>query len=224
MKKYIILLLISAFIICKLYFQLIKTKNEIINIENFEKVLNDSIKFYKNKNNENVAKIKVFETEKLKDFIKIKTKDSVVTELQKQLRKNKKFLKKQGSITKFSTITKVKIVEKTIVKNNNYTSQFNLNNWVYGNSFASKDSTVLNFKIKNEYLVLIGREKKGWFKSQPFAEITNKNPYSEIKTLRVYQLSLPRKKRFSFGPIISYRLNTNSFFFGLGIQYTILRF
>ena len=58
--------------------------------KDFNKVLIDSVRVFRDKSNRQVAKIKSFESENIKFFTQIKTKDSQILELQETIKSNKK--------------------------------------------------------------------------------------------------------------------------------------
>lgn len=232
----IIILLISIFsTVYLINIDYKRTKQKI----NLIKSLQDSLQIYKNKDNNEVAKIGTINSS-TKDFIDLKIKDKEIQELQKLVKEYKNKLKNQGSVTKFSNNTKVetktitKIEYDTIIKNNiqeiypKYKSNFNLNNWVVGDIIASKDSTNINLGVKNKYAVIIGEESQGWFKpKKTFVEVINYNPYSSTEKLRTYQVEKPKNKLFSIGPYIGVGINQERKFIpsvGIGLQYNILKF
>jgi len=98
------------------------------------------------------------------------------------------------------------------------------------NKVTKKDSTQLTLKYREEVDLLIGEEKTGFLglgKSKPFARITFKNPYSEVKDMKVYQTSLPKQKRFGIGPTISYGVGSGfepQVFIGIGVNWNLIRF
>ena len=177
---------------------------------------------------------------KICDLIKLKSKDEDIQKLQQLVSNYKSKLKKQGSATIFETTTEIedKVPTKVdsiiypkdglIVKKPVYNSSFNLGGWVVGSTKATEDSTQISLKVRNEYSVIIGEESQGWFKSKkPFVEIINQNPYSETKSLRTYQVQLPKPKYFGIGPIIGYGISTDfkfQPFIGVGIQYNLIKF
>ena len=200
--------------------------------------LNSDLITWKDKDSLNKAKIEVIKTQKTKDFLNLKTKDSIIIELQNEVKENKKKLKQSGSsVTIFETKSDIKhksetqVVARDTIKNYifpEYKSNINLDEWVVGNVIANRDSTMLDIKIKNSYSIVIGSEKQGLFKkTKPYVEVTNKNPFSETESLRTYQVSLPRQKRFSLGISVNYGIGKGfefQPFVGIGIQYNLIRF
>lgn len=179
-------------------------------LQGLNEALTDSLQISRNEKGELVAKISTFETQHTQDFLRFKTTDSLTLELQKEVRSMKKYLKKYGSVTKFSTSTEVDTTVPTEVQQitgeyPTYNSKFNLDNWVFGNISASKDSTAISLRVENDYSVVVGREPTGFLglgRGKPFSQITNKNPYSTTRTLKSYNVSLPRPKRFGLGPYV----------------------
>jgi hypothetical protein len=216
-------LLIGAFFyLLNLYFEKSSQVNEL---KYLTEAMNDTIKSYRNKNNEMVSKIKVLETTNTGSFTALKTKDSIINILQYYVKKYKKKLKKQGSVTHIgsslsmdTTITSTQIMENGYPV---YNSKFNLKGWVYGEIKAGKDSTNISLKVKNSYTTIIGRERVGLFKYKPFVEIINHNPYSETKTLRTYQIKLPKQPKIGFGIQTGYGITKSGLspYLGIGINY-----
>lgn len=202
-----------------------RNKNHKIHEQsNLIESLQSGLKTWKDKDSLDHAKIQIIETSRERDFLKIQSKDSTITELQDLLKKSK--INKRGSVTVIKTSTKVNTKTQTQVKDDIYLSHFNLDNWVIGNTIASRDSTEINLKIKNDYSVVIGNESQGWFKKpKMFVEVTNNNPYTDIKTLRTYKVVSPREKKFGLGPIIGYGIgsNTTGVFIGIGLQYSLIK-
>lgn len=223
-------------IIIVLALLLFRKSNKYEELLQLNEVVTDSLKISKNKNGEYVAKISAFETKRTEDFIKFATKDSAVLALQQEVKDMKRYLKKQGSVTNFTTNTGVDVTAETEVIPTDepnfptYKSKFNLDGWVYGQSVATKDSTTLDLKIKNDYTLVIGREPQGFLglgKPKTFAQVTNKNPYTETQSLRTYQVTLPKPKKFSVGPFVGYGVGSDfkfEPFIGVGVQYNLINF
>lgn len=161
------------------------------------------LEVWKGKDNSTHAKIAVLESEKVKTFTDLQTKDSIIISLQEEVKKHKKNLKKSGSVTKIETKTEVVYKEKrnpTLNSDTLHFSNINFQEWIKGKLLVQTDSVDLTLKIKNDYTVVIGQESQGWFKpKKTFAEITNKNPYSTIETMRTYAVTAPKTKRWSIG-------------------------
>lgn len=236
MKKNKNLLIIVLFITILFYLQ--NTNRNRIRVQsNLIESLDANLTTWKDKDSLNRARIQVIETQKTKDFLALQSNDSLIKRLQDKVNYFKKQLKDQGVVTVFDSETNVKTTSKTeiivrdTIRNNTfpeYKSNFNLNDWVIGNTISNKDSTTLTLKIKNSYSVIVGKERKGLFKkSVPFVEVINENPYTETKSLRTYQVKLPRQKRFGIGPTIGVGINNNfriSPFLGIGVQYNLIKF
>lgn len=200
-------------------------------LQSLNEVLTDSLQITKNEKGELVATISAFETQRAKDFIRFKTTDSLTLELQKEVKEFSKYLKRNGGVTKFSTDTKVDTTVPTEVREVSgeyptYNSKFNLDNWVFGDVSAAKDSTRISLKVKNDYTVGFGREATGFLglgKGRPFARVVNKNPYSETKTVISYSVSVPKIKRWGVGPFIGVDI-ASAPRFGLAVSYDLIQF
>jgi len=203
-------------------------------------VLNDTLVVKKNSMGLLVAKIGVLESYKVKTFTQLKTQDSVVKKLQLLVVEYQNKIKGQGSVTIIGTLANVNTTVPTIIDSATtvvntieypiYNSSFNLKGWVWGDVKASKDSTQINFKFKEEIDAVVGRDKTGFLglgKGKPFVEVTLHNPYNTVKYLRTYTPKIPPVKKFSIGPSAAYGVDQNlnkSFFIGVGVNYSIIRF
>ncbi len=190
---------------------------------------------YKDKDGYNRGRIEALETESTKTFLAFQTQDSIIKQLQKTVEENRKYLKKQGSVTNVSTSTQVDTSSPTEVvyipsdSLPTYKSKFNLDGWVYGSSVANKDSTYLNLKIKNDFSLVIGLEPQGFLglgKPKAFSDVKLSNPYSEVQSLRTYQVTLPRPKRWNIGPSAGVQYYDSSVkpYFGIGVTYGLIQF
>lgn len=232
----VILIIIIAFLLMQKCSDYSKAKEN----KNLVSSLTDNVKIWKDKDSASHAKIEVIETYNIKSFKYLQIKDEQINELQKLVSQYKNKIKDNGSITTFKDnivvknkfITKIDTVivykDNYLTKQINYKSDFDMKGWVIGNIVANKDSTTLNLKIKNEYIVIFGEEPQGWFKpKKPYAEVINKNPYSQIAQLRSYQVKNKPPSRIGLGAIAGYGITstlTPSFFLGLGLQYSLIRF
>jgi hypothetical protein len=175
----------------------IKHNKELTEINTLYKVSQDSMVTYRNKLGEQVAKVEPLITTNQEYFLKIKSQDHEINDLQELLKAETK---------------KRRDVEVAIVISNQtiYNLKDSLKNKII--AYVKKDSLIyptyehktsdkwleqdiqiginsFNQKllVKNDYNITIGQEKSGWFKMKPYAEIVNLNPASETKAIRVYQ-------------------------------------
>ncbi len=210
MKDNIISFIVVSIIVI-LAFLLFNAHNKNKELEVLNDIATKDLILSKNNRGELVAKIESYQTQRAEDFIKFATRDSLTLELQKDVKEFKKFLKKQGSVTKFSTEAKAETTEKTEVTKDEagdpvYTSKFNLGGWVFGSSVATKDSTSYDIGYRDNYSLVIGVEPTGFLglgKGKPFGQITSSNPYNTVETMKVYQVGLPKRKSVSIGPSVN---------------------
>ncbi len=210
-----LVLLVLVFILYNRYNYNMKQKQQL---QDFNNQLNTEVEVWKTKEGLSKARIVVIESKNAESFMRIKTLDKEIQNLQKEVLTYKNRLKNSGSsvttirdsIKIDTTILNIKVVKDSInirdsvVYRNSYSSFFNLDNYVYGRINSYEDSLNINMKIINDYTLVIGQIKKGLFKKPIlYAEITNKNPYSEISSLRTYQVKSKIKKyNFGIGPAI----------------------
>ena len=191
MKKYIPLSI--AFIVLALFAAIgIRQCQKISMLKSSYNSVNSSMSVYKNKYGQEVAKIKIIETERRKDFLKMESQDSTIKKLQKLVKQ-----KKPETAYIIETVTNLDTI--TLIDTNGY-FEFS-DEWIDLIGQAT-DTLKFHLVVRNEYQIT---EKKG------YAEITNINPYTSVKTLRVYK-DIPRKKRFvvgaGFGGMVGYEVIT----------------
>lgn len=220
-----------------------KLRKHVSEQSNLVESLNDSLKTVTNKDSSQTATISVLQSQNIKDFLTIATKDGQIKRLQDLVRANKTKLTKGSTATIVSTETKIKSTNPTavtprdtVVKDNivylypQYITDINMGKWVTGEVVANRDSITLDLVIENDYDIIIGESGKflSW-KKKPFVEITNHNPYTKTKVLRTYKVSTPPKRRAGIGAFAGYGLplipNPKfSFMIGVGLQYNIIEF
>lgn len=172
--------------------------------KNLVSALLDTVEVWKNKNGESMAKIQVLETQNVNAFLDLNANTQILKDLQALVKENNHMLKKGGSGTIVITETKVDTVVKTVVLGDGvFRGEFN-DPWITIQSVSTKDTTSFFFKSRSELGLIIGEEKTGLFKTKPYAIVTDKNPHTSIKDLRVYQVSVPKPKRFIVGPSVGY--------------------
>lgn len=210
-------------------------------MQNFYAASQDTVKYWKNKDGENMAKISVLTSTSAKAFTKIVCKDDTIKQLQKLVKKYEKQLSNSGSATIIQTITEY---DTTYVTNNhqdtiyfpNSTLLDSVNNrWISSRFGFINGNTVFSLNVTNDYSVVIGEESRGLFrKSKTFAEVTDHNPYTKTKVLRTFQVSAKKQKNWGIGPNFSVSAipvltggdKVLQFLptVGIGIQYNLIKF
>lgn len=210
------------------------TRNEVVTLVN---ALNDSIRYYKDKDSENVATISILQTEKTNDFLILQSKDNSVKELQDIVKEYRDRLKEGSSVTTtlLETINKglqptIIVKRDTVVVENpgGYTDNYiyptyrqqKRDEWLDYEAEMNKDTSFYNIKIFNKFSAVVGRDRRG-----AFADITTYNPYTTVKTLRTYQVAQPKPKLFGFG-LSTGMTYTGKWtpYLGAGFNYNLIRF
>ena len=199
--------------------------------------LNAELITWKDKDSLSHAKIQIIETEKTKDFLSLQSKDKDIIKLQKTVKQYEKQIKNQGSVTNFTSETKITTKDSLVTDSvcgkcsfyfSNSNPWFSVDASIYPTDTPNQLSLSLDLKVKNEYSVIVGEEKQGLFKKpKPFVEVLNHNPYSETESLRTYQVSTPKLKRWGVGPQIGFGLNSNfttGAYVGIGLHYSFFNF
>lgn len=234
----IVILILLMGLLTYALFSSYETKREL---DNLLEASSADLKVWRDKDGKSTAKIEQLTTQNTSTFLKLNSKDSTINRLQSVVEEYKNKLKGSGSATVVDTGTNIDNKGQTTVNARDtvyldnkiyiypeYINDFNLDNWVTGSIKANRDTTEININIKDSYKVVLGSERSSLFgKRKPFALVTSENPYTEIKDLKSYQVSLPRPKRWSVGPSVTFGYDGKldpHFIVGLSIQYSILRF
>ena len=222
-----ITIVVLCLVIIFLFIKGCSDKKELINLNNS---LTAKLDTSRNELGQQKASILSIVTQRERDFLKIKTKDSTILWLQKTV---KEYKGKISSATVVSNTTVSKGSTTTIIKHDTidnviYDTYFTKwdNKWENGYILASKDSIRREIKFKNEYQVTIGNESNGWFKKREFkVSILNLNPNTYTTELRSYNVSA-KPKRFTLGIQAGYGINLltmkQALYLGLGANYTII--
>lgn len=197
----------------------------------------DTLRVTVNKLGQQTASISVLKAADTKQFLKLKTQDSTILHLQDVVKDYKGRL---ATATVLSNTTSDVGTTATVVSfpdtSGNetkdilypiYETQWN-ERWSVGSIRASRDSISRDIKVKNEYEITQGEEKRGLFKPRILTvNVKNLNPNTETVELRVFTVDVPNK-RFSFGVQAGYGVLLNGTgtgpYIGVGGSWTILKF
>lgn len=206
LKTYKVDAWVAAVLLAVIIAVLITTCNrntKLKEVETLYSALQDTMKTSINDRGELVSKIEVLETTNLKYFTELESNDVTIKKLQADVVYYKKLLAAGGSVTNVTTETHIdtmfvdtgSVVTFTDSVYPTYLRRFDkqFKNWIKGYVKINKDSCWINQVILNDFTVVIGKEKKGLFKSVPIALITNKNPYTKTTNLRTYQVTVPKR-------------------------------
>lgn len=222
----IIGLLVAGIIVSNLY-QCNSSSNKEDLSTKLINALEDTVTHYKNDKGQDVARISMLETESAKQFLNIKSKDSVIIELQNAV---KHYKGKADAVVIFDSNTEMEGKTVTIVETiNNYPVYKSLhsNDWLKLSINADKDSTSYDLSLYNKFQIGIGKEK-----GVSFVEVTDLNPYSKTGTVRGFQLTETKQNKFNFGIQAGYGLLfdirhdrlSHGAYVGLGATYTFFGF
>lgn len=149
----------------------------------------------------------------IKDLKRIETQDSMLMQLQRAVTSYEKELKKVGSsvvaieaATRINSKVPTVIKETEIIKDPNvryiyptYTSK-SQDKWYSITTVATKDSTYNDVSFRDNYNVILGYERKGFFKkSEPTAMVQSESPYSEVKDMKAMRVTGSTQPKVSLG-------------------------
>lgn len=181
-----------------------KKANELVS------ALNDTVKYYINQQGQQVARIQQIQMESAKAFTDLNLQNNQeLVKLQKVVESYKKELKKGGSVTviegetKFDTVYVDKKHDGKIVGRDTFMNTID-NKWITLTYGWKKDSTIAQLKTRDEYDIVIGYDKK-----KPFADVTSHSPYSSVRTVRSFQVEVPKQKKNHIGIGIMYGIGAD---------------
>lgn len=232
-----IVLLISSILLFK-YCNKKSTDKQITNTVNS---LNDTL----TKKNDTTSSISVITTSSIKEFTELHIKDSIIQDLQKLVNQYKNKLEAGSSVTstkietKINTVHKTKIIDlghedfvsdslaavnDTIVKFLRVYPTYEdsiKNEWIDYSTIINKDSAIMKLKVNNSYSTIVGVNK-----GKPFVDIINHNPYSTVTSIRSYQVTLPKPKKWGIGGSVgvTYYSNKAQPYIGVGLNYDFIKF
>jgi hypothetical protein len=213
----------------------LKKNTKIEEQSNLISALGDTLKLTRYADSSQKATIQSFSTKRIIDFTNMNVKDSIINALQSVVKQYKKELKDGGSAIVYRGEVAIQSTGPTIIEHTNYDTINNPvfpiygaeidNKWYNIKIRARKDSVHADLKIINDYTVILGKEKGVWF-----ANVINHNPYSVTKSMRSYNVIVPkiRQKRVNLAVFGGYGgCNTQGTIrtgpiVGVGISYTIL--
>lgn len=202
--------------------------------------ITDTLRFYKNKDSLNVAKIQVMQTDKESDFLKIKNLTGTNLELQNLIKNKDKKIKDLNTalIHKDETVyidtlrMYYPIGGDTIIFSQSVLLDTINNKWINAKYGFNRGLSYLDLKVYNEYQITIGYEGGNLFKKgTPYGIVTNMNPHTSTKDMRVYQVSVPKQKRMGisfqtgFGGVYDMKNSNIGYgpYIGLGFSYNIIK-
>lgn len=198
------------------------------------RVLNDTLSSWKDKNGKQFSRIAVLEYENTKNFLDLDISNQEVRELQKLVEKYKKDLKNKGS----ATIIKTETVYDTIKKlSPELAKQIeHLREGIFDSVHNRYISSVFGFRGNNSYFnlmvhnnvsVVIGEEKQGFMKPRrTVVTVSDDNPYSSTKGVRTFSVEGKKVSRFGVGPQIGYGFTEkgSTYYIGVGVNYNLINF
>lgn len=198
--------------------------------------LQDTLKHYKNKDSINVASISVIQTQSARDFFNLQLKTKELQELQKVVEEYKKVMKAGSSVTNalIETVAtlkgrkpEIKYLPGDTVKIGDVSYVYPTykdtlhDEWITLDATMGKDTSTFKLKVVNKFSAVVGYKKK-----KPFVDLLTENPYTTVKSLRTYQVAIPKPKKLGIGFSTGVTLNTNlkpTPYVGVGLNYNILR-
>lgn len=200
-----IALIIAIIALAVVLFFASKRIQKLQEIEDIYIIAQDSLDIMINKYNQEVAKTEVLQSENTTLFTQLKIKDKDIIRLQKVILNSEKENKKINTALVISNETNIKLqdsIKSLIIGYSQYegldTASFILTEYpIYQREFKrewdsgiltlGRDTLSLDIKIRNDYDITIGDEKVNLFRKKLYANITNLNPNTQTKVMKVYQ-------------------------------------
>ena len=190
-----------------------KQKRNVVNQEQLYNAITDTLKTWKDKDNLNLAKIQIMQTDKAKDFLNIKNLTGTNLELQNLIKSQKGKIKDLNaalilkSETTITDTTRVfyPIGGDTIVFSKSILLDKIVNEWINVTFGFKMGNSYFDMNLNNVYEVTMGYEGGNLFKKGiPYATVKNLNPYTTTTDMKVYQVQIPKQKRFGIGLQVGY--------------------
>jgi hypothetical protein len=198
------------------------------NNRNYE-ILSDSLKVTRDNLGNEISKREVLEFKSVRDIEKFSNISEAVKALKSEVRKYKGKLKNATILKNETNVTggSVTIVVKdSLTTHPTYTTSWE-DKWSKGSIVAKFDSILYDLKVKNDFVLTMGSEKKGLFgKRKNIATIKNLNPNTYTQEVITIDVT-PKNKRIGIGVLggIGFtNFNSTTPFIGIGVYYSILRF
>jgi len=211
------LAIFSAFVTILLVLLFYFGSKRLKNLEQTEQlyiVATDSLKLVRNELGQQKATIEVLQSDNATMFISLASKDNDIIRLQNLVKRYKKENGDLNTALILSNETNIHLEDsiRNLILNwkpdpttgilyPTYTRPL-VNDWYSGNMTMGLDTTSLDIKIKNDYDITIGNEKVSLFKKKYYANITNLNPDTETKVMKVYQKKEVKTKIITFKDIV----------------------
>ncbi len=188
----------------------------------------DSIKSYVDKDGKQITIIAAMLGQRKKDLLAMKSSDSTIIDLQKQVKDYKGKLDiainlKNKTGSKGSLVTIIDTVHSNDSIYLVYTAQWK-NKWEQGLIVASRDSIFRDIVFFNEFEINIGKTSNGWFK-KPVTEamVKNLNPNTLTTDFRSFKVDNVQK-RLAIALSAGYGMTEAGLspYVGIGLGYNIL--
>lgn len=185
--------------------------------------LTEELKQVENKLGETSYKVTTLQSENVDFLNKLETKDSTILRLKTLVKEYENDIDDGGSIT---VIRDTIFLSKTVAVTDSNTFNYN-DRWINLNGVVT-DSLKFNLGVKNDYSVVIGYESNGLWKTKtPYTLVTNKNPYSEVKAVKSFNVVVPQRKwsigvNGGFGIIYNQGALVPGFGVMFGVNYRLL--
>ena len=184
--------------------------------ENYE-ALNAELVITKNDLGHEVATREIVQVTNKEQLLALQSQDSLFKLLQNEVKRLDKKLDGVGSaVAAISTSTNVSgqtstvVVRDTINNREVYYSNIDqFGNWITGFHLLGEDTSYIDLNVRNDFTLSLSYERekglRNIFKSKkPVATLTNHNPYTNTRDMRVASITNNRKTPWAIGLGVTY--------------------
>ena len=186
-----------------------KAKTELSEVQSILDVSQDSLEKSRDDYNRQVARAKGLELESWKMLKETQTQDSIIDEMTKIIKENKRVqdvsvISSETSITKtLPTVIKVRELD-TI-----YVTKYE-DKWIKLENVTDRDSSSFQLSVQNSFYTWsqFGKRKGVFGRRDLDVFVRSENPYTDLNRVEKFTIKQPKQRRLGFGLFGGYGINS----------------